>query len=149
MMRICVVRLCARLAKSLSVRRMNPYIIMRRIETNTYDLDIPASMGIHLVFSVEDMTPYYKPREYVYPSSGDFQPPTPPLSLPYHPHSPPMFDVHHYSSTLDTHLPGDSSSLVLPTAPLIASGSTTRESSVESTETIFRRYIPTTNVDDI
>ncbi|KAK8940721.1 hypothetical protein KSP39_PZI010158 [Platanthera zijinensis] len=52
MMRICVVRLCARLVKSLSVRRMNPHIIMRRIKANSYDLDIPAIWLGHS--SVED-----------------------------------------------------------------------------------------------
>ncbi|KAK8941640.1 hypothetical protein KSP40_PGU022503 [Platanthera guangdongensis] len=64
MVRIYVARLRARFAKSLSVRQMDPYIIMRRIEANIYVLDILASTGIHPIFSVEDMTSYYEPRQY-------------------------------------------------------------------------------------
>ncbi|KAK8966121.1 hypothetical protein KSP40_PGU008190 [Platanthera guangdongensis] len=59
---------------------MSQYSIISRIGTKAYRFDIPASMGIHPVFNVEDLTPYYEPYEYVDPSSGDAQPTPPPLS---------------------------------------------------------------------
>ncbi|KAK8942456.1 hypothetical protein KSP39_PZI008815 [Platanthera zijinensis] len=149
MVRICVVRLRARLAKNLSVRRMDPYIIMERIEAIIFDLDIPASMGIHPIFIVEDLTPYYEPREYVDPSSGEAQPRTPPFPLPWHLHSPPTTGSHHNSPIYDPHLPGDLSSLVPPTTLPIAPGSTTRELSVESiTKTRLCQYTHTIDDDD-
>ncbi|KAK8965858.1 hypothetical protein KSP40_PGU001528 [Platanthera guangdongensis] len=122
MVRICVVRLHVRLAKSLSVRRMSPYSVLRCIRTNAYELDIPASMSIHTVFNVEDLIPYFEPHEYSGPHPGgppeplpSFLPPTtqstsehlPPHSLP---RARPIFDHH---------LPAILSPTVPPLAPQI------------------------------
>ncbi|KAK8961187.1 Histone deacetylase 6 [Platanthera guangdongensis] len=133
-------------AKKLSARRMSPYSIISRIGTNAYRLDIPASMGIHPVFNVEDLTPYYEPHEYVDPGIGDAQPPPPPLSLPYHPHTSPPSDGHPGSPTVATHPPGKSSPLVPPQAPPIAPGSTFREARDESiTEIRSHQFVPTSD----
>ncbi|KAK8914621.1 hypothetical protein KSP39_PZI023465 [Platanthera zijinensis] len=125
---------------------MGPYSIISHIGTNAYRLDIPASMGIHLVFNVEDLKSYYDPHVYVDPSSGDAQPPPPPLMLPYHPHSPTTPDGHYSTPIVETHPPGGLSTLVSPTTLSIAPGSTTREMSDESiTKVRSHQFFSTTD----
>ncbi|KAK8947351.1 hypothetical protein KSP39_PZI007455 [Platanthera zijinensis] len=146
MVRVRPERLPSGPAKKLSARRMGPYSIISRIGTNTYRLNIPTSMRIHPVFNVEDLTPYYEPHEYVDPSSGDAQPPPPPLSLPYHPHTSPPSNGHPSSPAVATQPSGKSSPLVPPQAPPIAPGSTFREARYESiTEIRSHQFVPTSD----
>ncbi|KAK8965622.1 hypothetical protein KSP40_PGU021137 [Platanthera guangdongensis] len=125
---------------------MCPYSIISRIGTNAYRLDIPASMRIHPLLNVENLTPYFEAREYVDPSSGDNRPSPPPFSLPYHSHTPPTSNNHYSPPTTDTHPPGDSSSLVSSTTPSVAPGSTIQELRDESiTEVRAHQFVPTTD----
>ncbi|KAK8948685.1 hypothetical protein KSP39_PZI006306 [Platanthera zijinensis] len=122
MVRICVVRLRARLAKSLSVRRMGPYSVLRRIGTNAYELDIPASMGTHTVFNVEDLMPNFAPHEYSSPHLGVPPEPLPPFLPPTTQSTPeplPPHSLPRAQPISDPHLPGILSPTVPPLAPQI------------------------------
>ncbi|KAK8923695.1 hypothetical protein KSP39_PZI019139 [Platanthera zijinensis] len=143
MVRIRPERLPSGPAKKLSARRMGPFSVVNRIGTNAYRLDIPANMGIHPVFNVEDLTPYHEPHDYVDPGSGGDPLPH---SLPPFPTTPPMSSSHLSPPIAHTPPPGQSSSMVPPSASPITPGPTMRELRDESiTEIRSHQIVPTTD----
>jgi len=66
--------------KKSSPRRMSPHKILRKIEANAYELDIPASVSIHSVFNVKDLAPYFELYSYTDPRiEPPLEPPLPQL----------------------------------------------------------------------
>ena len=41
--------------------RYGPYSILKQIGKNDFQLDIPACLGLHLVFNVDLLRPYHAP----------------------------------------------------------------------------------------
>ncbi|WOH12617.1 hypothetical protein DCAR_0832123 [Daucus carota subsp. sativus] len=60
--------------KKLQYRRVGPYTISHKINSNAYVLDLPADMGISNIFNVEDLT--------IYHGHSDPTKSIPPLRLP-------------------------------------------------------------------
>ncbi|KAK8916151.1 hypothetical protein KSP39_PZI023352 [Platanthera zijinensis] len=139
MVRVRPERLPSGPAKKLSARRMGPFSVISRIGTNAYRLDIPASMGIHPVFNIEDLTPYYEPHDYGDPSSGSDPPSFP---LPASSTAPPTPAYHHSPPTTDTLALGSPSPMVPQPASPLPPDPTMRDESI--TEIRSHQIVPTT-----
>lgn len=61
LVRIRPERLHLETVKKPHARRTGPYEILRWINDNAYQLDIPHDLGINLIFSVEDLTFFHEP----------------------------------------------------------------------------------------
>ena len=47
--------------KKMKPLQYGPYSILKQNGENTFQLDIPACLGLHLVFNVELLQPYHAP----------------------------------------------------------------------------------------
>ena len=64
MVRVRPERFSPETLKKLHVQRMGPYRVLRRFDSNAYELDIFCDLGINPVFSIEDLTLHRTPVAY-------------------------------------------------------------------------------------
>jgi len=50
--------------KKLHARRIGPCRVLKRFDSNAYELDIPCELGINKVFNIDDLTLYHTPMAY-------------------------------------------------------------------------------------
>ncbi|KAK8923920.1 hypothetical protein KSP39_PZI019706 [Platanthera zijinensis] len=106
MVRIREERLPHGTARKLNAKRMSPLTILRKFEANAYELDLPKDIGIHHVFNIDDLIPYYEPREYMKPHSEAI------------PDSPPQQPIHGASRSNRFHIGSPSKTHQAPKSSL-------------------------------
>ena len=74
----------------LESREFGPFKVLKRIDTNAYELELPKEFGVNPTFNVSDLVPYRGPavepsKELELPSSLEREP-SPPPSIQRHRH---------------------------------------------------------------